>query len=139
MDFFLYITSFFGDDKMNRIELRKFIKDNYGSRPDYPWPKYPGYEVFRHSSNKKWFALIMNLPKNKLGLQGNDILEIVNFKCDSILIGSLLEEKGFFPAYHMNKTNCITAVLGKTVDNEKIKMLLDMSFKATSPKIHKKT
>lgn len=124
---------------MNRIELRKFIKDNYGSCPDCPWAKYPEYEVFRHSSNKKWFALIMNVPKSKLGLQGNDTLEIVNFKCSPILIGSLLEEEGFFPAYHMNKTNWITAVLGETADSEKIKMLLDMSFEATSPKIRKKT
>lgn len=78
--------------KMNRVELEQFIQDNYNAEPDYPCIKYPNYEVFRHSSNKKWFALIMDVPKNKLGLRETDILEVVNFKCDPILIGSLLAE-----------------------------------------------
>ena len=48
---------------MNRVELEQFIQDNYNAEPDYPCIKYPNYEVFRHSSNKKWFALIMDVPK----------------------------------------------------------------------------
>lgn len=117
---------------MNRIELKEYIKNNYDVDPDYRWIKYPNYEVFRHNSNKKWFALIMDVPKNKLGLQGDDVLQVVNFKCDSLLLGSLLEEKGFFPAYHMNKANWITVSLDGSVADEKIKMLLDMSFDETS-------
>lgn len=64
---------------MNRMELGKYIQDNYNIEPDYPWVKYPNYEVYRHGNNKKWFALVMDVPKNKLGLRGEDILEIVNF------------------------------------------------------------
>lgn len=52
---------------MNRTELEEYIKDTYHAEPDYPWIKYPHYEVFRHSHNKKWFALIMDIPKHKLG------------------------------------------------------------------------
>ena len=40
----------------------------------------------------------MDVPKVKLGLQGEEVLQVVNFKCDPILIGSLLGEKGFFPS-----------------------------------------
>ena len=97
---------------MNRMELGKYIQDNYNIEPDYPWVKYPNYEVYRHGNNKKWFALVMDVPKNKLGLRGEDILEIVNFKCDPILLGSLLNEKGFFPAYHMSKVSWISVALG---------------------------
>ncbi len=39
----------------------------------------------------------MDVPKMKLGLQGEAVLQVVNFKCDPILIGSLLGEKGIFP------------------------------------------
>ena len=120
---------------MNRIELKEYIQKNYSTEPDYPWIKFPDYEVFRHSSNKKWFALIMDVPKNKLGLQGESILEVVNFKCDYILLGSLLRENGFFPAYHMSKTSWITVALDGSVSDDKIKMLLNMSFDATAPKI----
>ncbi len=53
----------------------------------------------------------MDVPKEKLGLQGEEVLQVVNFKCDPILIGSLLGEKGFFPAYHMSKASWITVAL----------------------------
>ena len=123
---------------MNREELRQFIMNTYSAEPDYPWIKYPNYEVFRHSNNKKWFALIMDISKDRLGLPETDVLDVVNFKCDPILIGSLLMEKGFFPAYHMSKANWITVALDDSVSDEKIKMLLDMSYEATETKIRKK-
>ena len=123
---------------MNRDELEQFINENYNAESDYPWLKYPNYEVFRHSNNRKWFALIMDIPKNKLGLPGTDIIDVVNFKCDPLLIGSLLKKSGFFPAYHMNKESWITVALDKSVNDDTIKMLLDMSYDATALKTHKK-
>lgn len=96
---------------MKRTELESFIMETYNAEADYPWLKYPNYEVFRHCNNRKWFALIMDVPKNKLGLQGEEMLEVVNFKCDPILIGTLREEPGFFPAYHMSKDILIHAQL----------------------------
>ena len=43
---------------MNRIELKEYIKNNYNVNPDYPWIKYPSYEVFRHNSNKNGLLLL---------------------------------------------------------------------------------
>lgn len=117
---------------MNRSKFEKFIIDNYNCTYDYPWGQYPTFRVFRHSNNKKWFAVIMDIPKNKLGLKSNEIISVVNLKCDSLLIGSLLLEDGFYPSYHMNKNNWISVALDSTADDEKLKMLLDMSFDATS-------
>lgn len=119
---------------MNRTELDKYIREKYKTEPEYPWIKFPNYEVFRHCDNQKWFALIMDVPKSKLGIQGQDILTVVNFKCDPIMIGSLRKEHGFFPAYHMSKDSWITVALDGSVAEDKIKMLLDMSFDATGTK-----
>ena len=80
----------------------------------------------------------MDVPKNKLGLQGEELLDVVNLKCDQILIGSLRGEPGFFPAYHMSKDNWITAALDGSASDDKIKMLLDISYQATAPKVRKK-
>ena len=63
---------------------------------------------------------------------------LVNFKCAPILIGTLREEPGFFPAYHMSKDSWITVALDGSVSDDKIKMLLDMSYEATAPKTRKK-
>lgn len=74
----------------------------------------------------------MDVPKNKLGLQGTDKMDVVNFKSDADLIWALKGEAGFFPAYHMSKTNWITVALDGTVPAERIKKLLAMSYEATA-------
>lgn len=119
---------------MNRTELEKLIFKEYKVKPDFPWYSAPTYAVFRHKENKKWFAVIMDIPKNRMGLENDEIISIVNFKCDPILVGSLILEEGFFKAYHMNKTNWITAALDGSADDEKIKFLLDYSFDVTKKK-----
>ncbi len=48
---------------MKRAELESFIMETYNAEADYPWLKYPNYEVFRHCNNRKWFALIKILTK----------------------------------------------------------------------------
>ena len=60
--------------KMNREQFIQYISEEYGVEGEYLWAKYPRYCVFRHPNNNKWFALVMDVPKNKLGLQGTEIL-----------------------------------------------------------------
>ena len=88
---------------MNREELESYILNHYSTEPDYPWADTPRAAVFRHAGNRKWFALVMEVPRDKLGLAGTEKFDIVNFKCNPILISSLRGETGIFPAYHMNK------------------------------------
>ena len=124
---------------MNREELEAYIRNHYATLPDYPWADTPRAAVFRHAGNRKWFALLMEVPREKLGLPGTEKLDIVNFKCDPILIASLSGETGIFPAYHMNKASWITAALDGSVPAETIKLLLDVSYELTKPKPRRKT
>ena len=131
-------NNFWGDEKMTRAELERFIMENYGAEPDYPWIKYPEYKVFRHQGNQKWFALLMTVPKSRLGLESDEYIDIADLKCDPFLLGSMCRLPGFYPGYHMNKNHWITAVLDGTAADEEIKMLLDMSYEATAPRYKKK-
>ncbi len=54
----------------------------------------------------------------------------MNVKCDPVLVASLVNENGLFPAYHMVKGKWITIMLG-SVDAERIKWFLGMSFELT--------
>ena len=119
---------------MNREELEAYILNHYSTEADYPWADTPRAAVFRHVGNRKWFALVMEVPRDKLGLVGTKKLDIVNFKCDPILISSLRGETGIFPAYHMNKASWITATLDGSVPAETIELLLDVSYELTKPK-----
>ena len=123
---------------MNRKELETYIFDHYATLPEYPWADTPRAAVFRHAGNRKWFALVMEVPRDKLGLPGIEPLDIVNFKCDPILIASLRGEAGIFPAYHMNKSSWITAALDGSVPAETIELLLDVSYELTKPKSRRK-
>ena len=123
---------------MNREELEAYILNHYSAQPDYPWADTPRAAVFRHAGNRKWFALLMEVPRDKLGLAGTEKLDIVNFKCDPILIASLRAEPGIFPAYHMNKASWITASLDGSVQAKTIELLLDVSYELTKPKPRRK-
>jgi len=116
---------------MNRKELESYIVETYGAAGESLFAKYPNFRVFRHSGSRKWFAVIMEIPKEKLGIPGGGDIQVVNVKCDTRLIGSFREEKGIFPAYHMNKAHWLTVALDGTVDEDKIKFLLDMSYDLT--------
>ena len=122
---------------MTRDELKLYIFETYSTSPDMPWPDSPEDEVFRHSSNRKWFALCMRIPKRYLGLPGDERTDVLNMKCDPLMTGSLLGREGFFPAYHMNKDKWISAVISDA-DEELLKTVLDMSFELTAPKIKRK-
>ena len=61
-------------------------------------------------------------------------MSVVNLKCGPLLTASLRGKAGYFPAYHMNKANWITAALDESAAADEFKMLLDVSFAATAPK-----
>lgn len=115
-------------------QIFKYAKNTYGTLPEYLWQKDPQSAVLRHGDNLKWYALIMNIPKTRLGLDSGETADILDVKCDNIIIGSLLRNSGYFPAYHMNKQNWITVLLDGTVPFEEIRGLIDLSYELTKKK-----
>lgn len=57
----------------------------------------------------------MDVPKNKIGLEGEERIDVLNIKCDPVMIGSLLMNDGYLPAYHMHKGRWISIILNGTV------------------------
>lgn len=111
-----------------RDTVLRFAAAQYGTVPESLWLRFPGYVVLRRADNQKWYALIMNLPREKLGLSGSGEVDVVELKCDPLLRGSLLESAGILPAYHMHKGSWITVLLDGTVPQETLCTLLDLSF-----------
>ncbi len=82
----------------------EYMKKKYKAAPEYLWKKYPDYAVFRHSDNNKWFALQAAVPGEKLGLGGEDLVEVINVKVDDMIFRNMLiQQDGILPAYHMMK------------------------------------
>ena len=76
---------------MNRDELAIYLTDTYRADGEHLFAKYPSFLVFRHNGNRKWFAVIMDIPRKNLSLPSEDEISVVNLKCDTRLIGSFRE------------------------------------------------
>ncbi len=127
---------------MENASLRNKVLETaaklYHTKPEYLWAKTPTAAVLRHAENQKWYALLMDVPKNKLGLEGEECVDILNVKADSVMAASFLLEEGILPAYHMNKKHWITILLDGTVPMNTIELLLEVSFELTQGKKAKK-
>ena len=109
--------------------ILNYVKDRFGTVPEYLWKSAPNYAVFRNDINKKWYAIIMDVPKENLGMSGDGVLWLINVKCDPMMIGSFINRNGFLPAYHMNKEHWMSVVVDDDeVDMEEILRLIDMSY-----------
>ena len=111
----------------------KYIKYKYNVEPEFLWKKYPFFGVFRNKNNKKWFALITNIDLSKIDY-GSGEVELLNIKLDEDKIKLLLNKKGFYKAYHMNKKSWISIVLNDTLTDEEIFELIDESYELISKK-----
>ncbi|MOA46620.1 hypothetical protein D3C78_1691540 [compost metagenome] len=74
----------------------------------------------------------MSVDRTKLNLKGSGEVQILDVKCPPEQIGTLRQQAGFIPAYHMNKEHWISAVLDGTIADEHLFELLDASFELTA-------
>ena len=113
---------------LKKEEIFEYVKKQYGTVPEYLWSKLPDSAVLRHK-NGKWYAVIMTVEKSKLGLGENDLVDIMDVKCDPEMTNIIIETNGFLPGYHMNKQHWITILLDGSVSEAKILDFLDISYK----------
>lgn len=106
------------------------IKSEYGASPEFLWPdRYPGYAVFRHNDNKKWFALVATISSRSLGLKNDKEIDVINLKFNKNQTYDFAETNDhIFPAYHMNKNNWITIWLDGTLPDELVFELIKKSY-----------
>ena len=121
-----------------RDKILRWAAEQYGTEPERLWAAYPDCAVLRRADSGKWYALAADVQRRKLGLDGEGRVDILNVKCDSRMIGSLLSQPGFRPAYHMSRNSWITILLDGTVKPEQIFPLLEMSYELAAPKIRKR-
>ena len=119
---------------MTRDTLLNYVADQYGVEPEYPWMAYPEYAVLRHTDNTKWFGIVMDVPREKLGLSGDGVVDILDVKLEPLEVDLFRNEEGFLPAYHMNKQNWLTILLDGSVEDVLVFELLDKSYFLTAPK-----
>ena len=116
-----------------RQNVIDYIQEKYGAEIEYLWMRYPSYGIFRHADNQKWYALMMDVPRSKLGLPSDEIVDILNVKLDDPLLRDfLVQREGFLPGYHISRGNWISILLDGSVELSEIHSLIDASYKAAA-------
>ena len=116
-----------------RDKVLDWAKEQYGAEPEYLWARYPDYAVLMHAENRKWYGIVMNVPKKSLGMRGDGTADVLNVKlADPFLADVLVVRPGYFRGYHIRRGNWISVLLDGTVPFEEICGWLNESYVTTA-------
>jgi predicted DNA-binding protein (MmcQ/YjbR family) len=122
---------------MQREQVLAFALTLQQAVADKPFEEDFDTTVLRHGAGGKWFGLIMNIPKKRVGIEEDGMVDVLNLKIDpeeSYAVREMFE--GIIPAYHMNKRHWISVVLNDTVPMEFCEILIQKSYDLTKKKLN---
>ena len=109
-------------------EIVAYVKNKYGDELEFLWEKSPKNAVVRRKSSNKWYAVILTIPKRKIGLESDEVIEVINLHNIPKEIEKVIDYKRYFPAYHMNKKHWCTICLDGTIELKEIYKKIDISY-----------
>lgn len=105
-----------------------YIGERYNCEPEYLWEKFPDNAIWRRKDNKKWYAVLLTVSARKIGFDSDDMIEILDLKARPEDIKCIVDNKKYFPGYHMNKVHWMTVCFNNTVPIEEIFQKIDDSY-----------
>lgn len=108
-------------------EVIEYIKNKYDDEFEFLWEK-SNNAIVRHKENNKWYAAILTVSKNKIGIDSNEVVDIIDLKMLPEDIEEIVDNENYFLGYHMNKKHWITIILDGRVEIEEIYEFIDMSY-----------
>ena len=121
---------------ITKEEVAEYIALRWGTRAEYIFKNSPNTGIFRHHENKKWYGALMRVLLSKFGSKKGGSVNILNCKCDPVLLAGLIDGKSIFPAYHINKTHWLSLFLDGSLDPETVFPIIELSYQMTLPMRH---
>ena len=115
---------------MTRQAFLDYCLDTYGTAADYPFDEDFETAVLRHTGSRKWYALVMRISRRKVGIDSDEVVDVVNLKLPLEMFGSFGAADGVYPAYHMNKLHWISVLLPDAAD-DLVEFLVNASYEVT--------
>lgn len=106
----------------------QFVKDMYGDELEFLWQKFPDNAVWRRKDNKKWYGALLTVSGRKIGLDTDELTEIIDLRMDSKEAETILSQKNHYPGWHMNKKSWYTLVLDGSISDEELKRKIAESY-----------
>lgn len=139
---------------MQKEELFAFAAALGGAVIDYPFQDDFETAVFRHADTRRWFGIWLSVPcrwfgaeaagrgntglfgaenagREGAGVKNTGAAFCLNVKCPPDLIPLLTgQERGVYPAYHMNRTHWVTVRPCECADDT-VRRLVQLSYTLT--------
>ncbi len=106
----------------------KYVAEKYGDKLEFLWKKFDDNAIWRRQDNKKWYGVILTIPKSKLGLPSDERVEILDLRADPERIPEMLDGVKIFGGWHMNKKHWITVCLDGSLPLDDICRMIDISY-----------
>ncbi len=110
------------------ISLIDYVREVYGDELEFLWKSSPTNAIWRRKDTGKWYGAVLTVEKSKLGLDSNEVVEIIDLRARPQQMEELLKQEGFFPGWHMNKKSWFTVILDGSVEDEVLHQLLKESY-----------
>lgn len=105
-----------------------YAAKKYGDALEFLWPDTPDNAVLRRNDSSKWYAAILCAPAKRFNKEGKTALEILDLKAPPDFVAKIIDNKTFFPAWHMNKKHWFTVLLSGDIRDEYLFGLIDQSY-----------
>ena len=105
-----------------------YVRGTYGDEMEFLWERFPDNAIWRRKDNRKWYGVILTVPKNKLGLDSSEVAEIIDLRLNPELMAETIDNEKYFPGWHMNKKHWYTIILNNSVPTEEICQRIDESY-----------
>lgn len=109
-------------------ELIDYVRKTYGDELEFLWRKSPCNAVWRRKDTTKWYAILLTVSKRRLGLESDEIAEIIDLRIRTEKLETLVDNESYFPGYHMNKRHWCTIILDGSVPTGYICRMIDDSY-----------
>lgn len=128
-----YETGYFKHSQTK--EILEGVYEKYGDSPEFPFEE--DTFVLRRKDNQKWYMIKMTIKPQRLKLEGEDNIEVINVKIDPEELNRIVDDNKYFRAYHMNKKMWTTIVLDGRMPTSEILRRIDDSYALTGAKKRK--
>ncbi|MDE7454402.1 MAG: MmcQ/YjbR family DNA-binding protein [Clostridia bacterium] len=106
----------------------QYVQQKYDDDLQYLWKTFPGNAVWRRKDNNKWYGALLIISKRKLGLDSDEVIDVIDLRIDPEVLPTILDNQKYFAGYHMNKKKWFTMPLDGSVDVEEIYDWIDKSY-----------
>lgn len=108
-------------------ELIKHIRKTYADELEYLW-KNSDNAIWRRKDTQKWYGALLLIPKSRLGIDSDEVVEILDLRIKPDKLNSLIDNKKYYPGYHMNKKHWYTVCLDGSVSFDELCERVDESY-----------